>query len=315
MDGVKTLLCGVAKMENKYIEEWVRYYKNIGIDKIVLFDNNTYKGERLTDVPYIKEQVDNGYIDMYLQPEQMGMQTAQYTECYNIYRKEYDWLMFFDIDEYMVMTEYNNIGEYLSQEKFKNYDMIHIQWRLYDDNNLITVKNGDYSLMNRFTHPLDVKSLLGEHINDENVIYGYFYHKTILRGGIDKDLRFVAGNSHTIDKLTSDKTITTCDTDGDEVDTFKMAHPYIGETDAYLNHYICKTIEEFVYNKMVRLCGSSPTLKAEKSRVNLKLFLKYNELTYEKLEYLKSRLPDETDELLAFITKCCGRYAGDMLFD
>ena len=302
-------------MENNYIEEWVRYYKELGVDKIVLFDNNDPKVENVLDVEYIKEQALEGFVIVVPQPKKRGMQTAQFTECYNLFHKDYDWLTFLDIDEYLVLKEHKNIKEYLAQEKFNGFDMIHVQWKIYDDNNLVTVQTKedgtkDYSIMKRFTHPFDVETILGKEI--DNHVFGYFYHKTILRGRQYRRIRFLGGNSHTPSEFYSDPTLKCCNTNGVEVEPFEMAHKYLKDTDAVLNHYICKTIEEFITNKMVRLTGANPTAKTERERVNFALFLKYNTLTFEKLKYMHDKLPKECDYLLDDMSVCTNRFIPKM---
>ena len=306
----KTLLCAAVRLENQYIEEWVRYYQKIGIDKIVIFDNNVSNTELITDVPYIKQMADEGYIDVWLQPDKRGMQTAQYTECYNLYYKDYDWLMFFDIDEFLMFKDFDNIKDFLAQEKFEPFDMIHVQWKVYDDNNILTVENGNYSMLERFTHPINVESLLGEELDNNS--YGYCYNKSIIRGRNYKKIRFTSGNSHTPSRQESDGKLTCCNSKGEPVDPFHMAHRFERDKEAWLNHYICKTIEEYMSNKMVRCCGSLPTDIGEKARVNLILFLKYNNLTFEKIKYIHDRDPEACQKFLDFITICCARYAHNL---
>lgn len=306
----KVLLCASVRLENQYIEEWIRYYQNLGVDKIVIFDNNVSNTELITDVPYVKQLADEGYIDVWIQPDRRGMQTAQYTECYNIYYKDYDWLMFFDIDEFLMFKDFDNVKDFLSQEKFEQYDMIHIQWKVYDDNNILTVKNNNYSMLERFTHPIDIEKLLGTEL-DENS-YGYCYNKTIVKGRNYKKIKFTFGNSHTPSRYDSDKNLICCNSKGEMVEPFVMAHKFEPDKDAWLNHYICKTIEEYMKNKMVRCCGSLPSERGEKARVNLKLFLKYNNLTFEKLKYIHDFDPEQCEKLLNFITICCARYAHNL---
>ena len=45
----KIILCTIAKMENLYIREFIEHYKMIGVDKIIIFDNNNKDGERFED--------------------------------------------------------------------------------------------------------------------------------------------------------------------------------------------------------------------------------------------------------------------------
>ena len=43
---LKTLVCGIAKLENNYIREWVEHYKKLGFTNVVIYDNNDPDGER-----------------------------------------------------------------------------------------------------------------------------------------------------------------------------------------------------------------------------------------------------------------------------
>ena len=100
---MKALLCCILKLENHYLEEWVRHYKKLGIDKIVIYDNNDVDGEHIEDISFINEQISNNYIDVYKIPGEECVQMKCYNECYKKYSDEYDWLMFFDIDEFLML--------------------------------------------------------------------------------------------------------------------------------------------------------------------------------------------------------------------
>ena len=58
--GVKTLVCGIAKLENDYIREWVEHYKKLGFTNVVIYDNNDTNGERFEDV--IGDYISEGYV-------------------------------------------------------------------------------------------------------------------------------------------------------------------------------------------------------------------------------------------------------------
>ena len=50
-------LCAIGRLENRYAVEFVDYYKNLGVDKIFISDNNYNDEEYFEDVlqPYIDE--------------------------------------------------------------------------------------------------------------------------------------------------------------------------------------------------------------------------------------------------------------------
>ena len=100
-------------MENRYLEEWLRHYVSLGVDKIIIFDNNDTQGkyaENIFDIDYVKDCKDNNIIDVYPIPEEKQAQTRSYNKCYEIYGDKYDWLMFFDIDEFLMLEKAKNIN-------------------------------------------------------------------------------------------------------------------------------------------------------------------------------------------------------------
>jgi hypothetical protein len=59
---LKVCICTLGKNENKYISEFVEHYKNYGVDKIYLYDNNDKKGERFEHI--IGNNIDSGFVDL-----------------------------------------------------------------------------------------------------------------------------------------------------------------------------------------------------------------------------------------------------------
>ena len=46
----KTVICVIAKKENKYIKEFIEHYIYLGINKILLYDNNDIEGENFDNI-------------------------------------------------------------------------------------------------------------------------------------------------------------------------------------------------------------------------------------------------------------------------
>ena len=43
---IRVCLCVLAKLENKYIIQYIEHYKKIGVDKMFIYDNNDLNGEK-----------------------------------------------------------------------------------------------------------------------------------------------------------------------------------------------------------------------------------------------------------------------------
>ena len=113
---MKTLLCAIVKNENRYINEWIVYHKNIGFDGIILYDNNDIDGEilnvkqddfiRIVDYRG-KHIVVPSDISVFKMKYTHGIQEQAYNDCYLNQADDYDWVAFFDIDEFLFIE--NNI--------------------------------------------------------------------------------------------------------------------------------------------------------------------------------------------------------------
>ena len=79
-------------------------------------------------------------------------QMLSFNDCYSNNKNLYDWIMFFDIDEFLILNEYKNINKFLTNKKYKECDVIQINWVIFDDNDLISYDNRPLNI--RFTRPL-----------------------------------------------------------------------------------------------------------------------------------------------------------------
>ena len=144
----RVCLCTIGKNENKYIREYVEYYKAYGVDKIFLYDNNGLNGENFEDV--ISDYINNRFVELINYRNIFNdPQITSYNNCYKKNSKSYDWLIFFDIDEYIYLKDFKNIKEYLGDKRFYNCERIQLNWIFYTDNNLLYYDNR--TLAERFT--------------------------------------------------------------------------------------------------------------------------------------------------------------------
>ena len=110
---IKVCLCTIGKNENKYVLEFVQHYKKYGIDKIYLYDNNDNNGEKFDEV--LKDYIKNGFVEIINFRGSVAVQLKEYQDCYKNNYKKYDWLIFFDLDEYIFLNRYKNIKKFLNK--------------------------------------------------------------------------------------------------------------------------------------------------------------------------------------------------------
>lgn len=265
---VSLVCCG--RLENRYAIEFVEYYKQLGFDHIYIADNNHDGEEHFEDV--LQSYIDDKFVTIIDYRNVTCIQYFLYHEVYNEINNLYDWIFFCDFDEYLTLVEDNNIKDYLSRDCFKEYNQIFINWRIYSDNNLIY--DDGRTLLERFTTESNNRLL----INGWNENYSI---KSIIRGGLN-NLNQI--NLHYFyNDLLND---TTCNNEGVKC-TPDFKTPYISYKLSYIKHFLTKTIDEWIHNKCVRGVGDRSMEKFEND-YNIYRFFKYNEVTEQKIEYLKN---------------------------
>ena len=150
---IKVCLCAVGKNENKYIIEFVEHYKKYGIDKIFIYDNNDLDGERFEDI--LSEYIKIKFIEILNHRGERGIQKKMFQNCYDKNNKKYNWLIFYDFDEFIHLEKYNNIKEFLNSQKFKKCNSIYLNFLMHTDNNLKYYDNR--TLAERFTETIKNK--------------------------------------------------------------------------------------------------------------------------------------------------------------
>ena len=262
----------IAKLENRYIREFVKYHYNLGIDDIFICDNNDVDGEWFE--PVLDDYIENGFVHIYnarglKSTKDFSVMYTAYNKIYSDINKKFDWIIFIDCDEFIELNGFSNIKKYLSQDKFNKFDIIHLNWMCYNDNNQI--KDNGKPINIRFTTPMPLESSINIHV------------KSIVRCGLNIQSNCLyTDNSHT----PMYNNLRYCNNCGEESQAYPW--PQQNFNDAYIKHFFNKTIQEYVNIKMKRgNADVDPTLKPEYA-YTLDKFFESNEITQEKLDYLKS---------------------------
>jgi len=132
----KVGLCIICKRENLYIQEFVNYYKKIGYNHIFIYDNNNVDEENFDTV--LKKEIEENFVTIvdYRGRNNNHQLFEAYIDCYEKNNKNFDWLSFFDIDEFLELTNNTSIQELLDNKRYKNCQNIKFNWLIYTDNDM-----------------------------------------------------------------------------------------------------------------------------------------------------------------------------------
>lgn len=251
---MQVVICALAKNEHLYINEWVKHYINLGIDHIYLYDNDN------EDSPYIGNYIDEKLKNKITIYNIRGMK-SKYLQHYiynNFYHEHtFDWVLFVDIDEFLMGID--DVHTFLSKDKFKNFEQIRVLWKLFGDDNVI---KRDMSI--------GVKDFFKEQKHDNKLEY---QNKSFIRGGLNIRI----ASCHYVKGLKS------CFPSGKECQSSELEITDYENESIYVNHYMTKTLAEFVKQKL----GRGDAVWDNRS-IKLDYFWRINDKTEEKIQYLKN---------------------------
>ena len=199
---MKIALVCIAKNEDDYIQEWIDYNKKLGFDDIFIYQNNWRCQIEESNVVKI---VFDGEI----------MQTNAYNHFIVNNLGKYDWVAFFDVDEFLVLKKHKNIKEFIND--YNEFPGIGVNWVLFGDNNLNGIID-NYSVIKRFTkRQIDVNPHIKTIVKlSNNLTMNVHCPINTPLCNTNKELFIGPFNNSKLDDI------------------------------AQINHYFCKTKEEFI---------------------------------------------------------------------
>lgn len=283
---MRSCIVAIAKYEKDYIKEWVDYNLNLGFNHIFIGDNNDDNTENLFEV--LKDYIFEGNVTLIDIKSYYFQQDLFYKYAYNNLVGSFDWVLFYDIDEFLFLDNFSYVNDYLSQQKFDNFDVIKI--------NLKTMTNNGYVIQ------IDKPVL--ERFTEESKTYNYIINNNTDEDGIDHPIKvndsvksFYRTYKNLIPKVHCTETyydnIKYCDCEGNEIidksywPNWSQYTENINFNGAHIKHYITKSLEEFVKYKIKR--GWSCFKTKEKNEYTKNNFLNLD--VFEKING-KSKLYD-----------------------
>ena len=123
----------VIKNEQNYLEEWIKYHLNLGIDHIFIFEDIGSKSHYEITSKYNKVSLNNINILRPIDKCELR-QIAYFQEAIQWIKNNYnyDWCFAIDCDEYITLEDKNNIKSIL--DLYSDYDAVMLQWENYNAN-------------------------------------------------------------------------------------------------------------------------------------------------------------------------------------
>ena len=251
---MKTAICAIAKNENAYVNDWVNYHLALGFDKIYLYDNNDPETPFVGD--FIEQASKVEIIDWHVEEEHILNQVAAYNDFAEKYGQLYDWCAVIDIDEYIFLNV-ASIKDFLS--KAPDGKNILLNWRVFGDDDIVVG---------------DEKTPVYQRFKEPKFTWQYGAYKSIVNFKANPQYRAFSPHhfSDTIEKQPCRDS--NFDITRYEYDFLVGSYKDLAKRTCYVAHYQTKTLAEFMKYKYKR--GNS-----------LRYFFQTNEITPEKLAYLK----------------------------
>lgn len=214
----------IAKLETDYIEEFVKYHLALGFKRIYLYDNE--------DVPTYEKLLENykDHLHVIHYPNNRSYKGVQYIALEHfrdnyLFNSEITHVLHIDIDEFVALKKHTNISDFINEYIVGDTQGIALNWRFF----------GSSGKTNKSNEPLTLRFTMCQKSGNQHI-------KTLFKK--DNFIRY--DTCH--DVVLSSGVIR--DTSGDIV---KGPFCYNFNFDVIqLNHYKCKTLEEF---KIIRSRG------------------------------------------------------------
>ena len=265
INNTKVCLCTPAKNENRYIREFVEHYEKYGVDKIFLYDNNDIEGEKFDEI--LSDYIEKDFVEVRDWRGKAKALMQMMNDCYQTNYQIYDWLIFYELDEYIHLSNYTNVKPFLNLPRFKHCEVIYLNLICHTDNNLIDYDNR--SLAERFPRTVPKYKKGGYRLEIKSILRGHIPNIEIT-------------NNHL---LSTD--LHNCNGYGNKnryyYKTYSNQNDY---KNYYIDHYYSKSTEEFI-EKLNKGDVYLDTLKYVMQRVDK--YFTQSEITKEKIDFIENK--------------------------
>lgn len=130
-------LVAIAKMEHRYIVEWVQYYLHIGFDAIYVYEND--------DIAMYAKMLES-YPQVTVIPfpgpgtPETSIQVLMLQHFCENFKDKYKWIAHFDCDEFLVLKKHKSIHDVCNEYLGNNEGGLAVTWAFFGSNDQILYK-------------------------------------------------------------------------------------------------------------------------------------------------------------------------------
>lgn len=224
----------------KRIAEWVKYHLRLGFDYIFIYDDDSdeeYDIKKLLN----KEKIDENKYEVF-KVKGINFRKMKKKRRYDIHKlinkyikdkiKEFDWLLYIDIDEFLVLNKLKSLDEVV---QYYNCDYLKINWVFFGSNNLLV--NRTDTLLDKFTKcSTNCCSLIKPFVKCKNII------------GISKEN---SESPHALDTIQNTIIVNLDLNKTSYVRHEKLNNTSINNLNVFIAHFCCQDFERFIIKKNI----------------------------------------------------------------
>lgn len=134
MEDIKVCICAIINNEHRYLEEWIEHHNNLGFDTIFLFEETESNSHSEITSKY--DNVSLLKLGNIINSTQTRMVKTELTKKFiNEFRNDYDWVLFIDVDEFLMLEDKTNVKEVLVN--YNDKSAVLLFWKMYNSNGII----------------------------------------------------------------------------------------------------------------------------------------------------------------------------------
>lgn len=162
---MKTCIITIIKDEQPYLEQWIKYHINIGIDTFFIYEDffssshreicDKFPQVQLNSVSALFKNEHDVEWAIDKRKKCIGLQHVyQPAAVCKVMKTDYDWVFIMDVDEYITLSDNsseNSLQNTLSL--YSDYGAVVLYWKNFGANNLVHSPKFPYSLVDTYTKP------------------------------------------------------------------------------------------------------------------------------------------------------------------